>query len=461
MSVNIVPDKGNIGVEGVKRLSVNPGANQHDKKRTSVVRRLARRSMFIKLSGGYLDYMRYYFSETTTDVYTTLQVDEKIERSKHCQHTWQKESKNGVERFRGIGDGDRHYCPLCGSYYQLVLSREATRQLLLVQEALDVSEGVSTDFYGFRVVLPLYKPVSQRIDDLLFSGESGKWSKEVANVYKLADNWLKKHFSGVPNVKSLDFTGESAPGEAHYHINVYLLPQTLTVKGNFVSSEPLKHYYDDDELKAMRDTWRDLQNETYRLNLTEGDFKISYIAKEAQLYHWLRYLYRHSLSDIWRGWRGYGPDTGILQYRYTKPKNGKRIPSDIEVDKKALDKAFLRLELIPKHFKRIRWYGSLSDGNRGKTMSILGLQRLEREEYDDGEDNTWQVDGYYSFVRFESDGIVLRPRQEGAYFSDDDNDSQLLKVVDSAVNYSPKGVKIGRRVVWVEPGSHSPGYSNA
>jgi len=401
--------------------------------------------------------MRYYNFETSAKFSDDYKADENISSLGRCQHTWWLESRGDETRFRGIGCGHRDVCPLCGPYYQLVLSRESARQMVLVQEALDVAEDIELESYGLKLVLPFHKGVSERIDALLFTGESHIWRDEVDKLYKLVSELVKKWFPGVPFVMSPDYTGESAPTEPHYHFNVYLLPATLEIKGNSVSSSAIQHYFNEGELQLMRLSWRDAQNEAFGLELKEANFNIRYIKTEAQLYHWLRYLYRHSLSDIWRGWRGYHDDTGVLTYQYTKKDVAGRKKVTLEIDREQLSKAFFRLELIPTKFKRIRWYGSLSDGQRGKTMLAFGL---EREVRDDDEDITWQYEASFSFVRFDKDGIVLESQDD-----ERQNTGQLLKVFDDKLTYSPSSVKLGRRVVWLEPGGNyaraGPNSSNA
>jgi hypothetical protein len=422
-------------------------------QQSSVVRRLARRSHYLKHSGGYLDYMQHYHFEATFRYREPYEVESLIHRLKHCQHTWQQEHKGDIIRFRGIGCGDRDNDPLCGSYAQIILSREASRQMLLVQEALEIAQGVKTESYGLKIVLPLVKSESERLGHLLFDGDTDEWQKAVDRLFKLASHTIKQWFPSAPFVLSLDFAGESSPTEPHYHVNAYILPSTLKIEGDIVRSEALPHWFNLGELELMRLSWRDAQNKCYNLSLAEADINIGYLRSEAQVYHWLRYLYRHSLSDIWRGWQTY--DGNTLSYKYVKRENGKRVPVEVDIPREQLNKAFQRLEAIPKYFKRIRWYGSLSDGQRGKTMSSLGLERLERASDDDGEGDTWQHDGYFSFVRFDNDGVVLEVRDD-----EGKNTGQYLKVLDERLTYSPKGVKLGRRIVWVEPGGSSSACSS-
>lgn len=449
MSTSILATKhNNSQVRESEPLKTHPGVDgsgsNANKSRQSIVRRLSRKSRAVKVSGGYLDYMLYYHSFRSPEPKNNTDVENIIHYLAHCQHTWRRETKGELERFRGIGCGRRFDDPLCGSYQQIIISREAAGQMLLVQEAAEVSEGVVAESYGLKIVLTLPKSESVRIDKLLFDGQSFLWVKEVSKLNKMADKWLKSWFPGVPYVKSLDYAGESDPCGSHYHFNVYLLPFKLDIEGRV---EVIAHWFPEGELELMRLSWRDVINEAYGLKMLESDISVGYLKNAAGLYHWLRYLYRHPLSDIWRGWRGYNDESGVLDYRYAKKVSGHIEAVEMSIDKDDLARPFERLELIPKHFKRVRWCGSLSDGQRGKTMAALGLERLDKDEVDDNEGEGWIEQERYSFVRSESDGIVLERR-------DDENKGtgQYIKVLDECLTYSPAGVKVGRRIVWLPPG---------
>lgn len=430
---------GAIAGDGLSTTGYSPTRARGGRSgKSSVVRRLARRSAWLKSAGSYLDYMQYYFSNSSLPN-TDAETSDKIYYCRNCQHTWVKESRGSATRFRGIGCGERDICPLCGSYTQVVISRESARTMLLAQEALEVELGVTPKSYGLRVVLPLAESESERIDALLFAGDTTEWLAEISKLYSLAGKVVKQLFGGAPFCLGLDLAGESAPTEPHYHVNAYVFPVVLGDK-----AEVLPRYFDKDDLAVMRNEWRCAMNEAYGLNLVEADISVGYLRKPANLYHWMRYLYRHLLSDIWRGWRGYDAEAGVLHYAYKK--EGDKAETKLDIPREQLNKAFLRCELIPAHFKRIRWYGALSDGQRGKTLEALGLVKEVKAEDDDGADgDKWLVDAYYSFVRYDKAGVVLNLRVDA------EDTGQLLTVMDSSIAYAPKGVNVGRRIVWHGP----------
>jgi len=417
-------------------------------------------------------------------------VESIIARMGNCQGTWRRERRGEDLRFRGIGCGNRDYDPLCGSYQPLTYSREASRQMLDAISAVKQG-GTQLESYGLAIVLPLKDTASQRIDNLLFESKSFEWESEVTRLYSLASKLLKRWFGKHIGFElSLDYAGESKPWAPHYQVNAYVFPAQIKrhvvskrkvgsrtnppdipegedmslaeavevwindirrakakphteVEGS-VSVSSIPHWFTEAELESMRHDWRDVQNEAYGLSLTEADIKVSYIPTPGKLYHWLRYLYRHPLSDIWRGWRGYNSDTRVVTYSYKKPGQDRialEVPADI------LSRAYERLDLIPQHFKRIRWFGVLSDGQRSTTMSLLGLERVER---DDSDDDKWVAEGYFNFVRYDRAGIVLEDRDTGWQFT----------VSDKLVSYEPAGVRVGKRIVWQLPRG-SPASSKA
>ncbi len=99
-----------------------------------------------------------------------------------------------------------------------------------------------------------------------------------------------------------------------------------------------------------------------------------------------------------------------------------------------------RVQSIPAHFKRIRWFGVFSDGQRSKTMTSLGLDVVEVKAEDDGD--VWVQEGEpVRFVRYEGDGVVLRT-----------DGGDVFKVPESLIDYRPSNVAIGKRKRWREPG---------
>jgi len=416
-----VPMGGGGGTAGgVRGLSLSSTSS----RKRSKVAKLARRWAWLKGAGGYLDIVPYYFSTEPENLRTKLE---------YCQHTWYRERKGDDIRWRGIGCGERDVCPVCGSYRQLVLAREASEAMLLAQSGVEVG-GAQLEGYGFKLVLTIPKAESARIDALLYSDYSG-WQAEVGRLFKAAYAFVGRWFGkGCGGVVSLDYAGERALADAHYHINIYVFPARRDGK----SWVPLAHWIDKDGLADMRAGWTEVVNEMYGFQLKETNFKANYLGTEGQFRHWLQYLYRHSLADLWRGWQGV--DVGGLRddvkVKYKPGKRGRVMKLSSDDMQRVAD----RLRSIPSHFKRIRWFGVFSDGQRAKTMESLGLEAVEVKAEDD---DAWVQEGEPArFVRYEADGVVLRTDEGDEFF-----------VPDKLVDYRPSKVSIGKRKRWREPGS--------
>lgn len=117
--------------------------------------------------------MPYYFLKPSgaPSELEKSQIEELRHRLDDCMRVWWKESKGEATRWRGLGCGDRDVCPVCGSYRQDVLAREAYEAMDLAMTGLKVQWGVELKSRGIKLVLTVPKSESERIDDLLFAGD--------------------------------------------------------------------------------------------------------------------------------------------------------------------------------------------------------------------------------------------------------------------------------------------------
>lgn len=391
------------------------------KRKRPKVEKLARRWAWLKGAGSYVHIVPYYAS---------CEPEELRDRLERCHHVWWRESKGDDVRWRGMGCGEREWCPLCGSYRQLVLADEAHEAMVLARTGLEVWQGVTPESEGLKLVLTIPKSESARIDNLLWTDYTA-WQGEVNKLFKSAYGLVRRWFgAGSGGVVSLDYAGETSPGEAHYHVNVYVFPGRRAGK-RWVS---VGRWVDKGMLAVMRADWCEVVNDAYGLALNDVNIKFRYLGNEGQLHHWMQYLFRHPMSDLWRGWQGV--DAGMVQYKAKKGAAVQVLP-DYELQRIAD-----RLTLIPSHFKRIRWFGVFSDGQRSKTMNELGLEAVDMDAEDDGESDGWERDNERAtFVRYVPDGVILRGGDGGNFF-----------VPDSQICYKPSRVSIGKRKRWREPG---------
>jgi hypothetical protein len=431
-----------------------PGARKQRPPKASGKRsttaRNARRWPWLKGDGGYLDIVPYY----TFESFNTPLTEEPELRStlEHCHHTWIKEKNGEKSRWRGIGCGRRDWCPLCGSYRQLKLSQEAAEAMLLAQTAIEVN-GVGITSYGLKFVLTFPKAESERIDKLLWTNYQA-WTREINRLFHLVYAFISDWFGeGVGGVVSLDYTGESNPSQAHYHFNVYLFPARIKKYqrkgGKRLASPrliPVGHWLYSRQREQLVANWTARVNNHFKLRLASANLKASYLGNKAQLYHWQRYMYRSPLSDLWKGWQGLDIgglyDPICVDYKPTKKDEV------VKLSENDMQRITERVQLIPAHFKRVRWFGVFSDGQRADTMNALGLEADEVEDDDEGE--TWEEQGMARFVRFTSEGMILRKVIER-----EDGGRELgpeFFVPEEEIDYRPSKVAMGKRKRWREPG---------
>ena len=358
---------------------------------------------------GYLDLCNTRFSEAA-------------KRMQNCQKVWVKESKEDQVRWRMIGCGERRLCPVDAGYLQGVLAREASEGMLAAQTYFDIV-GNELKSRGLKIILTIPKSKSKVIDDLLWTDEIA-WTIETNKLIKLGYKFVKRWFLGAGGNMGIHFAGESNPGEPNYHLNFYVFP--AAVEG--IGFRVLDRWYN---IKSMRDSWTCMLNNHYGLDLADADFRINYLDTPGQLRHWQSYQYRPVLADLWAGWHGFDGDVVHYSFGHGKRKLLSRLDAE---------KAIERAGRIPVHFKRMRWWGIFSDGQRSKTMNDL---ELEPETVDDNEPE-WRVEYYARLVRYEDSGVTLR-----VCLTD-----EVIYVPESEIVYRPKGVSIGKRKRWVEPGGN-------
>jgi hypothetical protein len=435
------------------------------KRKLSKIQKMARRGAWLRGAGGYVHIGQYYKPLLTRELESDTNSLES--RLSSCHHTWIREAKGDKSRWRGVGCGERDICPICGSYHSWVLAREAIESMTLAQTAVEVG-GEVVETYGLKLVLPIPQTESERIDRLLHSDTSA-WESEQGELFKLGYAFVKRWFGdGCGGVVSIHYTGESNPAKPHYHLNIYIFP-ARRVGTRWLS---LGRWIEPERIADMRHGWRDLLNKNYGLRLADADFEAGYLGKTGKFKGWMQYLYKHVLADLWAGWQGVEGDDVLYKADKKSPERQlkgedltamcERLPVRYHYNDK------ISVGLIPAHFKRIRWFGVFSDGQRAKTMESLGLEAVNLDEKDDGESQGWvQSNDVARFVRFEPQGVVLREvlkDEAGEIIRDEvmgedgwphwvERLGEEFLVPDRDANCSPSGVSMGKRKRWREPGA--------
>jgi len=320
-------------------------------------RRWARKSRWLKGErAGYIYIGQYYRSWSGTQGYTMG----------FCQSSWSVYRKGEDRQLRSHGCKERVWCPGCCVYHRDTLAKEAAETVLLGIEALEICEGLRTSHYGLKVVTTMPKETSAWMD--------GSADRVVLlnGLFHAKQSFLKKWLGkGAGGVTGLDFTGESNPVEAHYHANSYIFPGRLT-KAGWV--EVPKWVDAKKGLPKLRKLWaQELrahlgEDAPGLVGLEEADIWVNYLPGAGQVNHFLRYLYRSPLYDLWKGWQSGCVEDGV---GYQVWKGGK--VKEIKLSAESVGWALGRVADLPAKFKRVRWFGCFSDGQRKSTMQSLGL----------------------------------------------------------------------------------------
>lgn len=401
---------------------VLPGKTKENRRR-----RWGRKGRFLRGAGAYLDIGQYYNSAETT------------EAMRRCCNTWLYERKGTEERYRGIGCGQREWCPTCSVFHRDKLAGDGAADVLMAIEGMEVGQLLDIRDCGTKVVLSIPKETSAWID----SFDDRRWGK-VDALRRAAYKFFGLQWPGSFGVTGIDFCGESNPGEPHFHINAHLLPGGGKLKDGRWTWWALNTFIPPEKLADARKLWRDCVAEALGLDAPGLDvpelvFWSNPLVREAQLRHWLRYLYRSPIYDLWKGWEGIDGD-GCVDYSVWK--FGSSVVQKIA--SADIHKSLERVASTPRKWKRIRWFGAFSDGQRTGAMASLGLKRVEK--IDAAEEGWTQVGLPFRFKRF-------RRREEGSGVVLIAADGAHVVIGDGLANYGPSGVKLARRTRYVRPGT--------
>lgn len=376
-------------------------------------------------AASYLDYGQYYgFLDDADRV-----------RLGYCQVCWHVFEKDGVRELRSWGCNNRVFCPGCCNYHREVLAKEAAVDIRQALEALEIFEGLSPSHYGLKVVVSPPKATSGWID------QSPDRIALLGGLFKANVAFLREGFGkGVSGVEGMDFAGESNPTQANYHLNSYVYP-ARRIRGRWVEIPRWQ-----DNFAELRRCWaRQLKlylgDDTPGLaGLEEADVWVNYLSSASQLHHFLRYLYRSPLFDLWKGWES-GSLAGGVEYAFWK--RGRR--QELHLEPEAVGRVLSRTGTLPAKWKRVRWFGCFSDSQRGASMESVGLVAKEVDRESE-ESAGWVLESgpYYYLRDAKGGGLVLREAATDRVWNSED--------LADRVNYAPKGVMTGKRQRWRPPG---------
>lgn len=329
-------------------------------------RRWSRKSRWLKgVAAHYLDIGQYYRMWSVSQG----------QRMEFCQVSWSVYLRGDGRQLRCNGCKERVWCPGCCVYHRDTLAKEAAESMLLGIEALEVSESLRTSHFGLKVVCTIPKETSAWIDKSLDRSEC------LNALFHAKQSFLRKwQGKGVGGVSGLDFAGESNPVEAHYHVNSYVFPALRTKVGWVAVSkwvDKAKGLPKLRKLWAQELRWHLGEDVPGLVGLEEADVWVNYLSVPGKVFHFLRYLYRSPLYDLWKGW-GSGSVAGGVDYEFWKEGKVQKL----QISANQVSEALQRVSTLPSKFKRVRWFGCFSDGQRRASLESLGLVAhiFDREE---------------------------------------------------------------------------------
>ena len=340
-------------------------------------------------------------------------------------------------RMRLKGCGDRVMAPIEGTYYCDSLANDAIALAKGIVNALGM-EG-ELQCRGDKWVFTIPKELSAELDSIRGMEE---WRKRINKLFNAAAGIIKKlHPEGeVSMAASLHLSGEEEPWVAHYHLNFYVLP-VVRDGGKW---KPLKRWIESSKFDGTRNRWKKKVQKIFGVELREADIWRGYLkdwSGRSGACHFIRYLFRHPLEDLWKGWQGFDCENDELTYSYRKyHKHGKgyEVITLVISGEEALE-AFSRVEDLPHGFKRIRWYGYLGGNQRGNVLRGLGFEAEEAKSL-----ATWTKVRLYKVKRFGKGSWEfeeVNPRGKG---------DGVIRVPVSKICYCPSDT-IGGRRVWIPP----------
>ena len=399
--------------------------------------------------GGYLEHWQYYNSIEQQDGSQNLRYVSSGYDSPACGLWWWAETKGGDVRYRAKGCGDRIFCPACCVYHRDVMAQDASRTLLGAMWGIEANRGISPKSYGLKLICTIPKITSEWIEN-----HPDRYDC-LGSLFRAAADLSKTVWgAGVAGVMGMDFAGASDPTAAHYHVNVYLFPAKRVGKPLSYEWDNLRTWIEHGDIGKVQEIWAAklreyLGSEAPGIDRDKAVLHYGGIRTEQRMRFWLRYLFRSPLFDLWKGWGG-RTEAGAVRYSFKGYPGGEGAPAlsptVLQFGKAAITRALDRVAEMPKKFKRIRWFGALSDGQRGKTLKDFGLTKCTDDEL--AEDDSWQhVEGIHQVVSYTDTGMKLKLKLGTDEFGQN-LWGDAFEVLDPDVEYKPQGVPVGKRERW-------------
>jgi hypothetical protein len=296
-----------------------------------------------------------------------------------------------------------------------VARREAGEAVALLEGMVKALGEGGLECFGLGWTFTMPQRFSGVLEEALL-GDSERFRELVNALFEGVREvlrWIHEGDGQIAGVAVLHLNGDENPEVPHFHLHIFVYPLARGGEGGWV---PVRRWAEVEDLERARRAWKAVLERVFGPFEGEVDVHRQYFRERGQAIHYLQYQLRPPLESLWDGgWR--------------------------RVTVEGAGRAVKRVLGLPKAFKRIRWLGWLTPGQRCKVLPRLGF----REAGDDGE--RWQRVG---------GGVLLgwRRREDGRWYGlFQDFDGVLRECPEERLEWWPPWG--GRRRRWVWDGGRS------
>jgi len=269
---------------------------------------------------------------------------------KRCGLVWYRETHPTLgERRRVVGCGERVLCPRCAT----AVSRYEAGEAVSLLEGLVGSLG-EFECWGVGWTFTMPKRFSEVVEEALL-GDSERFRRLMNALFEGVRCVLKRlheRDGEIAGVVVLHLQGDESLVEPHFHLHCYVFPYARRGDGGW---GVVKRWADGEILAMARRLWKSVLVKVFGAFDGEVDVHRLYFKSRGQAVHYLAYQLRPPLEGLWDG-----------GWRQVSVEGAKRILN--------------RVRALPRGFKRVRWLGWLTPGQRRKVLPGLGFREAEDED---------------------------------------------------------------------------------
>jgi hypothetical protein len=235
-----------------------------------------------------------------------------------------------------------------------VARREAGEAVALLEGMVKALGEGSLESWGTSWTFTMPRRFSEALEEALL-GDSERFRELVSALFEGVRLVLKEVHKGdgdIAGVAVLHLNGDEHPEVPHFHLHIFVYPLSRGGDGGWV---PVRRWEEREVLERARRAWKVVLASVFGPFEGEVDVHRQYFRERGQAIHYLQYQLRPPLESLWDGgWR-----------RVTVEGAGRVVR---------------RVLALPRGFKRVRWFGWLTPGQRRKVLPGLGFREAEDDD---------------------------------------------------------------------------------